>query len=240
MSGETSKRVRRLASSGGAPHPAVGTHQAKDKSMIRLDPARTAVVAIDMHRGHLDPVVATLPLPAERCGPVIARAAEIFRALRERRVPIVHVVTEYRDAEEVMANPFWRAIADDPEKARKNNVRHNIVGGSGTEIIPALLDRRDIVVGGKKRYNPFQDTDLGFVLQRRLAVDTLILAGVNTSSCVLCCGFEATNRDYRVIIARDAVDSMDGEAMHDFALRLMSMTIGWPLANSEILAALSP
>jgi nicotinamidase-related amidase len=208
--------------------------------MIRLDRARTAVVAIDMHRGHLDAAVATLPLPAERCGPVIARAAELFRALRDRGVPIVHVVTEYRDAEEIMANPFWRAIADDPGKARKNSARHNINGGPGTEIIPALLDPRDLVVGGKKRYNPFQDTDLGFVLRSRLAADTLILAGINTSSCVLCCGFEATNRDYRVVIARDAVDSMDGEAMHEFALRLMSVTIGWPLANDEIMAALTP
>ena len=32
--------------------------------MITLDPVRTAVVAIDMHRGHLDPAVATLPLLA--------------------------------------------------------------------------------------------------------------------------------------------------------------------------------
>jgi hypothetical protein len=32
--------------------------------MIRLDPTTTAAIAIDMHRGHLDPSVATLPLPA--------------------------------------------------------------------------------------------------------------------------------------------------------------------------------
>src|SRR5918993_5770635 len=67
-------------------------------SMIRLDPTRTAVVAIDMHRGHLDPTVATLPLAAERCGPVIKRAAALFDALRPRGVSIVHVVTEYRDS----------------------------------------------------------------------------------------------------------------------------------------------
>jgi hypothetical protein len=28
--------------------------------MIRLDPAATAVVAIDMHRGHLEPVLKAL------------------------------------------------------------------------------------------------------------------------------------------------------------------------------------
>jgi biuret amidohydrolase len=32
-------------------------------TMLSLDPARTALVAIDMHRGHFDPAVATLPWP---------------------------------------------------------------------------------------------------------------------------------------------------------------------------------
>jgi nicotinamidase-related amidase len=63
--------------------------------MLQLDPRKTAAVAIDMHRGHLDPAVATLPLPAERCGPVIKRAAALFEALRELTVPVIHVVTEY-------------------------------------------------------------------------------------------------------------------------------------------------
>jgi nicotinamidase-related amidase len=207
--------------------------------MIRIDPRRTALVAIDMHRGHLDPAVATLPLPAERCGPVIDRAARLFRALRGRGVPVVHVVTEYRDAAEIMANPFWNAIHDDPAKARRGSSRHNIIGGPGTEIIADLRDPGDIIVGGKKRYNPFMGTGLDFVLRQRLAVDTLILAGINTSSCVLCCAFEATNRDYRVVIASDAVDSMDGEEMHRFALRLMAATVGWPLGNGEILDALA-
>jgi biuret amidohydrolase len=206
--------------------------------MVPLDPARTALIAIDMHRGHLDPAVATLPLAAERCDLVIARAARLFAELRTRRIPIVHVVTEYRDAQEILANPFWRAIHDDPTKARKRMSGHNIIGERTTEIIPDLIAPGDWIVRGKKRYSPFRDTDLGFLLDRRLQVDTLILAGINTTSCVLCCSFEATNRDYRVIIARDAVDSMDGEEMHCFALRLMAATVGWVLANDEIIGAL--
>jgi len=205
--------------------------------MITLDPARTAVVAIDMHRGHLDPAVATLPLPAERCGPVIKRAAALFADVRGAGVPIVHVVTEYRDSAEIAANPFWKAAHDDPTKARKGILRHNLAGGPGTEIMDELRDARDLVVRGKKRYSSFHGTDLEFVL-RRLGVDTLILAGINTSSCVLNAGFDATNRDFRVVIAADAVDSMDGEEMHRFALRLMAATVGWPLDNAQILRAL--
>ena len=205
---------------------------------MRLDPARTAMVAIDMHRGHLDPSVATLPLAAERCGPVIKRAAALFAALRERAVPIVHVVTEYRDAGEIAANPFWTAAHDDPGKARRGILRHNLAGSPGTEIIAELHDPRDLVVRGKKRYSSFQGTDLEFLLRRRLGADTLILAGINTTTCVLCAAFDATNRDFLVVVAADAVDSMDGEAMHGFALRLVSAALGWPLGNDDIVHAL--
>jgi nicotinamidase-related amidase len=66
----------------------------------------------------------------------------------------------------------------------------------------------------------------------------VILAGINTSSCVLNAAFDATNRDFRVIVAADAVDSMDGEEMHRFALALMAATVGWPLDNASIFKAL--
>jgi biuret amidohydrolase len=183
--------------------------------------------------------VATLPLPVARCGPVIKRAAALFADLRARGVPIVHVVTEYRDAGEIAANPFWKAAHDDPAKARRGILRHNLAGSAGTEIIPELHDARDVVVRSKKRYSVFQPTDLEFVL-RGLGADTVILAGINTTTCVLCAGFEATNRDFRVIVAADAVDSMDGEEMHRFALRLIEAAIGWSLTNDQILRALAP
>jgi nicotinamidase-related amidase len=206
--------------------------------MITLDRGRTAVVAIDMHRGHLDPTVATLPLAADRCGPVIKRASALFADMRAVGVPIVHVVTEYRDAAEIASNPFWKAVHDDPGKARQGILRHNLAGSPGTDIIPELVDPRDLVVRGKKRYSSFHATDLEFVLRRRLGADTLVLAGINTSSCVLNAAFDATNRDFRVVVAADAVDSMDGEEMHRFALRLMAATVGWPLTNAQILRAL--
>jgi nicotinamidase-related amidase len=205
--------------------------------IVTLEPRSTAVVAIDMHRGHLDPAVSTLPLAAERCGPVITRTVELFRELRAIGVPIVHVVTEYREPDEIAANPFWRAVHEDPTRARRGILRHNLAGSPGTEIIPALRGEGDLVVGGKKRYSAFFATDLDFVLRRRGAT-TLILAGINTTTCVLCTAFEATNRDYRVVIAADAVDSMDGEEMHRFALRLMDAAVGWVWSTEKILKAL--
>jgi nicotinamidase-related amidase len=203
---------------------------------VRLQARSTALVAVDMHRGHLDPLVATLPLAAERSGRVIGRAAELFQALRAIGLRIIHVVTEYRKSEEIASNPFWKAIHDDPTKARKGILSHNLAGSHGTEIIPELYAEGDFVVRGKKRYSAFYATDLEFLLHR-LGIDTVILAGINTTTCVLCTAFEATNRDFRVVIASEAVDSMDGEEMHYFALRLMEAAVGWPLTNQEILAA---
>ena len=69
-------------------------------------------------------------------------------------------------------------------------------------------------------------------------MDTLILAGINTTTCVLDTAFEATNRDFRVVVAEEAVDSMDGEEMHRFALRLLAAAVGSVLPNQEILKAL--
>lgn len=205
---------------------------------IPIDPRSTAAVAIDMHRGHLDPAVATMPLPVESCRRVIAAARRLFGGLRERGVPVVHVVTVYRDPGEAAANPFWKAIAGDPSMKRAANLRHNLAGSPGTEIIPELRDARDLVVDRKKRYDCFHETDLDFVLRRRLGARTLILAGVNTTSCVLCTAFEAHARDYGVVIASECVDSMDGEEMHRFALRNMAATVGWVLRSDEILASL--
>src|SRR3954464_8520327 len=101
--------------------------------MIRLDPKTTAVVAIDMHRGHLDPSVATLPLPAESCRRVIGAARELFAKLRDRGVPIVHVVTSYRDPGESCSIPCGRAPAEARARRRGPPPRHNMAGGPGTQ-----------------------------------------------------------------------------------------------------------
>jgi len=205
---------------------------------MRIDPKKTAAVCIDLHRGHLDPEVATLPLPADRAARVIRDTAPFLRELRARNVPVVHVVTKYRAREEIASNPFWKAIHDDAGKARRGILDHNLAGSPGTQVIPELWDERDILVDTKKRYNPYLATDLEFVLRSRLGVDTLILCGVNTTTCVLCTAFESTNRDFRVIVAEEGVDTMDGEAMHRFALQLIAASLGWVMHTDEILSLL--
>lgn len=193
---------------------------------------QVAAVAIDMHRGHLDPPVATMPLTTERSRRIISRTAQFFAGLRRRAVPVIHVITAYRDPGEILSNPFWRAKADDPGATRRNVSRHNVLPSVGTEIMPELLDvPYDRVIATKKRYSCFVGTDLEIIL-RSLGVQTVFFAGVNTNSCILATAIEACNRDFRAVVVEDCVDSMDGEQAHRAALFLIKTAFGW-VANSE-------
>jgi nicotinamidase-related amidase len=205
---------------------------------MNLSPGKIAAVMVDLHRGHLDSGVATVPLPDGRAQRVIRDTAPFLRELRVRQVPVIHVVSQYRHPDEIASNPFWKAIHDDPTKARKGILRHNLEGSPGTEVIPELWDEGDIRIDSKKRYSSYLGTDLEFVLRSRLGVDTVILGGVNTNTCVMCAAFETTNRDFRLIIAEECVDTMDGEEIHRFALQSMAASLGWVMRNDEILRAL--
>lgn len=203
-----------------------------------VDEVRAAVVAIDLHRGHLDPEVATMPVVPGTEERIIASNRRFFERCRDEGIPIVHQLTKYRDVGEIRSNPFWRTRADDPDATRKNVERHNVQGSPGCEIIPALLDsERDWVVDTKKRYNCFVGTDLDFVL-RKHGINTVLITGVNTNSCVLSTATSACSRDYAVFVVEDCVDSMDGPELHEAALTCIRAAFGWVMTSDEVVGAL--
>src|SRR5687768_8700774 len=101
-----------------------------------VDQVSAAVIAIDLHRGHMDPAVATLPLESRRAAAIVEANRRFFAGCREAGIPIVHLVTKYRDVAEICSNPFWRTRADNPKVSRKNIERHNLAGMPGCEIMP--------------------------------------------------------------------------------------------------------
>ena len=202
---------------------------------LGVDAPKAAVVAIDCHRGHLDPEVATMPVAADAARRVIDANAALMEAARAAGVPVIHIVTRYRDAQEIRANPFWRTRAEDPNATRKNVLKHNLDGMPGCTIMPELHRPEDCVVDTKKRYDCFVGTDLDFHL-RAHGINTLILTGVNTNSCVLATAVAANVRDYAVIVAEDCVDTMDGAELHDAGLACIRTAFGWPMRNADIMA----
>lgn len=201
---------------------------------LGVDRPNAAVIAIDLHRGHLDMEVATMPTSPEVARQVIAANKRLFDWCRSVGIPVIHLLTQYRDVPEIAVNPFWRTRAEDPNATRKNVLRHNLAGMPGVTIMPELYDReRDLVVDTKKRYDCFLGTDLDFTL-RAHGINTLLITGVNTNSCVLATTTAANVRDYSVIVVRDCVETMDGPALHEAGLLCIRTAFGFVLTTDEV------
>lgn len=197
---------------------------------------RPAVLTVDLHRGHLDPSVATIPLTAEAAQAVVAANRTFLARARRLEVPVVHVITAYRADDEILGNPFWLAIAGS-HPTRGRQAGHNLEGGPGVELMPGLMDGSDRIVRTKKRYDAFLATDLGFVLEA-IGADLLFITGVNTNSCVLATTIVASTRDYACVVVSDCVDSMDGREFHDAALQIVSRAFGWVMTSDEAIKAI--
>ncbi len=197
---------------------------------------KAGIVAIDLHRGHLDPAVATMPLEAEAAARVVAANEKLFKQARAAGIPVFHCVATYRDSAEISLNPAWKHRGEDPNNPRKNVLQHNILGMPGCEVMPTLLDKRDFIIDAKKRYDCFTATDLELSL-RAHGVNTVLITGVNTNSCVMATSTAACCRDFAVVVVSDCVDTMDGRELHDAALKVIGRAFGQVMTTDEALAA---
>jgi len=217
--------------------------RAKLMDKIALRPSETAIVTIDMHRGHLDPSVATMPASPEDSTRVIGAAKDVLDYAREQGIPIIHVILVFRKlpglGSEGMSAPFWKAIHDITDEnnrltpGRKSTVNdHNIVGEPTTQIIPELYVEGDYVIDNKKRLDCFHGTDLNLLLQN-LGIKNVCLMGINTNTCVLNTSFTAFNHNYAVVVMSDCVASMYGDDLHVFGLQNVARCLGWTMSNDE-------
>ncbi len=208
-----------------------------------IDPKETALLTIDMHRGHLDMGVATMPAKPEDAKRVIANAAAALDFARKNGIPVIHAVLVYRKIKglgsEGMTSPFWKALhaaqgeTDRLTPGRPSTVReHNLEGSPGTQIMPELYRDGDYVIDNKKRLDCFYGTDLRFLLDL-LKVKTVVLMGINTNTCVLNTSFTAFNYDYRVVVLSDCVASMYGDDLHTLGLQNISRCLGWVITNAQ-------
>ena len=87
---------------------------------LGVDHMKAAIVAIDLHRGHLDMEVATMPSTPEVARRVVATNKTLMDWARTKAIPVIHLMTRYRDSDEIRINPFWRTRSEDPNNPRKN------------------------------------------------------------------------------------------------------------------------
>jgi nicotinamidase-related amidase len=210
---------------------------------LTLNSRETAVIAIDMHRGHLDMEVATMPAKPEDAKRVIANAKAALDFSRTAGIPVIHVVLVYRKLKNIgsegMTSPFWKAMhaalgeTDRLTPGRRSTVReHNLEGSPGTQIIPELHRPSDYLINNKKRLDCFYGTDLRNLLDT-LNVRNVVLMGINTNTCVLNTSFTAFNFDYRVVVLSDCVASMYGDDLHTLGLQNVARCLGWVITNEQ-------
>ena len=221
-------------------------HQAEISALndaLCIDPVRTAIVTVDMHRGHLDPVEATLPVAEEESRRVCSNAYTLLAFARSQNIPIIHVIAAFRELELIKMNPRLEAnkritLSKSTSKtdAQNRGDLHNIVGSVQTELMPEIgPEKGDYVIDNKKTFSSFMGTELEHLLRVVLQVDTVVLMGINTNTCVLCAAFEAFNYGYTTIVISDCVASMYGQDLHELALQNISRCLGWVLTLDQFI-----
>jgi nicotinamidase-related amidase len=132
---------------------------------------------------------------------------------------------------------FEPDLRDAFPKMRSRGIRITIKGTAGCQIVPDLATRPSDPVVIKKRYSAFYKTDLDQTLDQ-LKPDVLILAGINTHACIRVTAIDAYQRDWKIIVAADCVDSYDREH-HDISLRYMKDKIASIMTNEELRSIIS-
>jgi nicotinamidase-related amidase len=156
---------------------------------VGVDPAKTALVVIDMQNDLVKQGGSLLVPDAEATVPAIKRLLELARGSRMRVV--------YSQDTHCPGDPEWEIW---PEHCRE--------GSWGWEIVAELTPGPDDTVLRTIRYDAFYGTPLDHLL-RLWGVDTLVICGALANVSVLCTAASATLRWYAVVIPRDAISALE-------------------------------
>lgn len=163
-----------------------------------LNPQRTAVLCMDMQQGIVSIYTANQQ-------DLIARAAKVLHAVRQRGMTVIHIRMGFRAGlpEVSPRNPLLNAIRNSPQ-------HQQLFSGEAGEIHPVLGPAPSDIVITKHRVSAFTGTDLEMILRAR-DIDTLVLFGIATSGVVLSTLLAASDADYRIVVLRDCCTDMDND-----------------------------
>ncbi len=156
--------------------------------MVKIDPATTGIVVVDMLNEFCKPGGAMVLPGYEKLIPPQRR---VIDAARQARCPVLFVVDTHR-----------RNVREEREFLKRTP--HCIEGTWGAQVIDDLDPRPDDLYVVKRRYSAFFNTDLDLTL-RDLRLDTLIVFGVVTNICVRSTVHDAFFLGYQVIVPEDCV-----------------------------------
>jgi nicotinamidase-related amidase len=183
---------------------------------VRVDPAKTALIVVDMQNDFVKEG-GTLVVPdAEATVPTIKG---LLDSARESGIRVVFTQDTHNEGD-----PEWEIW---PEHVRE--------GSWGWEIVEELKPLEAEVVIRKVRYDAFYGTHLDHFL-RIWGVDTLIICGTVANICVHYTAASAALRWYGVIIPKDATSALDPFDL-EASLRQTSFLFAGRITTSEAIEA---
>lgn len=197
----------------------------------RPDREHAALLTIDTQRDFTrEEGSATIPGTNEAAGTM----QHVTRQFREQGSPIVHVVRLYR-SDGSNADLCRRAGIEDGDRVA-------IPGSDGAELVDEITPAGDVsldtdrlldgefqrigddeTVMYKPRWGAFYDTGLEERL-RAADIDTVVVCGCNFPNCPRTTIYEASERDFRVIVVTDALSGLyerGREELRDIGVHLM-------------------
>jgi biuret amidohydrolase len=212
-----------------------------EPGQIAIDPARTAIVMIDMQRDFLEPggFGETLGNDVSLLTKAVKPAKALLDWARKLGMLIVHTREGHRpDMADAPPAKVERGAPSmrigDPGAMGRILIR----GEAGHDIIPELAPQAGEPVIDKPGKGAFYATDLQTILQNR-SIENLIVGGVTTEVCVHTTVREANDRGYRCIVAGDCCGSYFPE-FHEMGLKMIKAQggiFGWVSDSTRILAA---
>ena len=214
---------------------------------IAIDPARTAVIVVDMENdfaakgGMFDRAGADFSISGAQ--KVIAPTAKVLAAARQAGLKIIYLKMGYRADLSDLGAP------DSVNRTRhlKFGVGQKIRAPDGresrvliretwdTDIVPELKPQANEIVVYKTRFSGFYETDLDATL-KKLGIKYLIVTGVTTSICVESTVRDAMFRDYLCVLLRDCMSEPVGQDLprtnHEASLLNAEVLFGW-VSDSE-------
>lgn len=162
-----------------------------------IDPARTAMIVVDMQN---DFVAFGAPMETPAARAMVPRLAEALKVCRDSEIRVIYTAHVHRrDGCDVGLLNMHPPVAS----------RAALVDGTpGADIYPDLAPAAGEHVIKKHRYSAFFGTDLDIVL-REWRVDTVIICGTTTENCCLSTARDAMFHNYRVVFLSDATATYD-------------------------------
>ena len=184
----------------------------------RIEPGKTALLAIDLQNWTLD---RTSPTYIPNAESLVSPVNAVARALRAAGGTVVWVQMEASEEAQKQWPVFYDGIV---QAARMSFVSGMRPGSHWHELYP-LLDVRPLdIVSAKTRYSCMLDcsSDLAATLHR-MGVDTVLVAGVSTNVCCESTARDAMMMNYRVIVLADGCGCRSDQEHNASLSNLMNM-----------------